>query len=420
MENRGNLARHKHIMDQTPAVVTPLDSHMGLDIARSLAKRGIPVYAIDSGRRVPGKYSNSCRLVKCPRFPNPKDKSGADYLQFLVDFGRKLGRKAVVYPLSDVHVLFFSRHRTTLQEYYEYVMPDHDTMERLTTKDGLQAVAQEHDIPAPETIFVRDPSEIEVIASRITYPAILKPIVSTYWHLPQIERLLRPGLLDCQAKVILCDNPSQLIQAYHRIAAYDDRLVVQEVIPGEDSRLAYFSFYMDRQSRPLGIFAGRKYRVLPTGFGSASYVRSFHDPQLEEIALRLLSATHYKGLGGIEFKKDPRDGRYKLIEFNTRFGMWDGLGVRCGVDLPYLAYCDALHLLVEPQLTYRDEIIWIDWQRDVRAAIEYWRKGQLSFGQWLRSLRGEKMWAIYSREDWRPGVAFTLDLVGLLWDRIIP
>lgn len=387
---------------------------MGLDIARSLAKHGIPVYALGSDPNAPGRYSNSCCLVLSP---NLEPDGGADYLKFLVDFGRKLGR-AVLYPLSDMYVLFCSRHRAVLQEYYDYVMPDHDTIERLTTKDGLQAVAQEHNIPAPQTIFVRNPSEIEVIASRITYPAILKPIVSTYWHRPQIAGLLRRGILDGEAKVILCDNPSQLVQAYHRVAEYDDRLVVQEVIPGEDSRLAYFSFCLDRQSKPLGIFAGRKYRVLPTGFGSASYVRSFHDPELDEVALKLLSATHYRGLGGIEFKKDPRDDRYKLIEFNTRFGMWDGLSVKCGVDLPYLAYRDALRLPVEPQLRYRDEVIWIDWQRDVRAAIEYWRKGQLSFGQWLRSLRGEKMWAIYSKDDWRPGAAFTLDLARSGRDRI--
>jgi len=400
-------------MEQIPVVVTPLDEHMGLDIARSLARRGIPVYGIDSDPSVPGRYSNSCHFVQCP----DPDGSEADYVQFLADFGRRLSRKAVLFPLSDRQVLLCSRNRAALQEYYEYVMPDHDTVERLTTKDGLQAIAQACNIPAPQTIFIADANEIEAIAKRITYPAILKPTESTYWHVPQITRLLRRGLLAGRAKVIQCNDPAELLRAYHCIAAYDNRLVVQEVIPGEDSRLAYISFYLDRQSRPLGIFAGRKYRIIPIGFGSASYVRSFHDPELKAVALQLLLATRYQGLGGIEFKKDARDGGYKLIEFNTRFGMWDGLSVRCGVDLPYLAYCDALHLPVEPQLDYRDEVIWIDWQRDVRAAVEYWRKGQLTFGQWLRSLRGEKMWAIYSKGDWRPGVAFTLGLARKLWAR---
>jgi len=402
-------------MEPAPAVITPLDEHMGLDIARSLAKRGIPVYGIDPDPGVPGRHSKCCRFVLGP---NPEGDGAPDYLQFLVEFGRELGQKAVLYPLSDMHVLLCSRHRAALQEYYEYVMPDHDTVETLLTKDGLQVVARECGIPVPQTVIPSSASEIETIANSIQYPAILKPTESTYWHVPQITRLLRRELLGARAKVILCHNRAELVEAYHQIAVFDYRLVVQEVIPGENSQLAYFSFYLDRQSRVLGIFAGRKLRIIPTGFGSASYVRSFHDRELEEVAFRLLSATRYQGLGGIEFKKDPRDGSYKLIEVNTRFGMWDGLGVRCGVDLPYIAYCDALHLPIEPQLTYRDEVIWIDWQRDVRAAIAYWRKGQLSLSEWLRSLRGEKMWAIYSRDDWRPGVAFTVDLLRRLWERI--
>jgi len=402
-------------VEQTPAVVTPLDEHMGLDIARSLAKRGIPVYGIDSDALAPGRYSRCCRFVLGP---DPESNDGADYVQFLVDFGRKLGRKAVLYPLSDLHVLICSRNRDVLREHYEFVMPDQDTVEKLLTKDGLYSVALAHNIPAPQTVFLSDASDIQAIANNMVYPAVLKPTESTDWHGRQITRLLRHGLLAARAKVILCNSPSELVAAYHRIAALDPRLVVQEVIPGEDSRLVYFSCCLDRQSRPLGIFAGRKYRVIPIGFGSASYVRSLDDPELTAIALKLVSVTHYQGLGGIEFKKDSRDERYKLIEFNARFGMWDGLSVRCGVDLPYISYCDALRLPVEPQLTYRENVIWVDWQRDLRAAIAYWRKGQLTFGEWLRSLQGEKMWAIYSKDDWRPGVAFTFTLLRRMWQRL--
>jgi len=400
-------------MDQVPAVVTPLDEHMGLDIARSLGPRGIPVYGVDAHPDAVGRFSKYLRFV---RSPNP-ERDEASYLQFLVDLGKKLGR-AVLFPLSDMHVLLGSRHRDVLGQYYDYIMPEHEMMERLTTKDGLRAAAQDVNLPTPKTVPVNGTRSIEEVAAEVSYPAILKPTESTYWHTPEFTSLLRQGLLQGRAKVVLCHDPDELVAAYQRIAAHDSRLVVQEVVPGEDSRLAYIAFYLDRNSRPLGVFAGKKLRVIPTGFGSASYVRSFHDPELEAVAMELLTASCYQGLGGLEFKKDPRDGTYKLIEFNTRFGMWDGLGARCGVDLAYLAYQDALRQPVEPQLAYRDDVIWVDWQRDLRAALDYRRKGELSMWQWLGSLRGEKMWAIYSRDDWRPGAAFTVALLGKMWERV--
>jgi D-aspartate ligase len=335
-----------------------------------------------------------------------------------LEFGSRLSGKAVLFPLSDEHVLFCSQHRAVLQRCYEYVMPDHATMLKLATKDGLQAIARELEIPAPRTLGIGEAMPIEAIATEITYPVILKPTDSSYWHTPQITRLLLTDLLGARAKVVLCRNGAELLHAYRAIAAFDDRLLVQEVIPGEDSRLAYFACYLDRQSVPLGVFAGRKHRVIPVGFGSASYVRSVHDPDLQAVALRLLVSAGYQGLAGVEFKRDSRDECYKLIEVNTRFGMWDGLSVKCGVDLPYIAYRDALRQPVEPQVSYRENVIWIDWQRDARAAILYRRNGQLSLGQWLGSLRGEKMWAIYSRDDWRPGMAFTGLLLQRLWGRV--
>ena len=146
-------------------------------------------------------------------------------------------------------------------------------------------------------------------------------------------------------------------------------MIVQEVIPGEDERLAYCCFYVDRGRRPLAVFAGRKLRILPVQFGSATYVRSFHDPDLERVSLKLLSGTGYQGLGGVEFKKDSRDERYKLIEFNARFGLWDALAVRCGIDIPHMAYQDALERPVEPRTAYRDDVIWLDSQRDIRAFL---------------------------------------------------
>lgn len=400
-------------MEPVPAVVTPLDEHMGLDIARSLGQRGIPVYGMDLEPEAAGRTSKYCRLVVCP---DPV-KSEQDYVQFLVDWGKTRKSKAVLYPVSDDTALLCSRERQRLQPFYEFVMPDHATMVGLGTKRGLAAAAQACGIPAPQTITSLNGRGIEAIAGHLSYPVILKPVESAYWHTPEITRLLRKQALGGRVKVVVCCDAPDLIRAYRSIAAYDDRMIVQEMIPGPDENLAYISFYLNRQSKPLAIFAGRKLRVLPVGFGSASYVRSLCDPELVQLALQLLAGVGYQGLGGIEFKKDARDGRYKLIEFNTRFGMWDGLGVRCGVDTPYIAYQDALNRPVRPQLTYRENVIWVDWHRDVRAFWIYRQQGRLTLGQWLESLRGEKMWAIYCRDDWRPGVTFSLNLLRLVWAR---
>jgi len=397
-----------------PAVLCPLDDHMGLDIARSLSSKGVRVYGIDTDTRIPGRHSNALAFVHCPYSENTQEQS---YVEFLVEFGKNLGTRAVLYPLSDRLVLLCSQYREVLAPYYLYVMPSHETMVKLTMKDGLDSVSREFKIPAPQTYFLSAITDIREIARSVPFPAILKPTESTYWHSLEITRLLRKGLFDGRAKVIVCKSPDELVNSFEQVAVHEPRMIVQEVIPGEDSRLVYAPFYLDRKSKPLGYFLGRKHRVIPTGFGSASFVETYDDPALKELVFRILSAVEYQGLGGLEFKQDSRDGQYKLIEFNTRFGMWDGLGLHAGVDLPFISYRDALGLPVESQLEFRAGVKWVDWQRDLRAFIDYRTKGGLTYRQWRRSYMGPKMFAIYSRDDWKPGVAFTWGLVRKLGSR---
>lgn len=380
---------------------------MGLDIARSLGRRGIPVYGMDDNQTVVGGKSRFCQLINSP---SPvEDENG--FIDFMLDFARRQEQRPVFYPVSDDMVLLASRHRDALQEYYDYVMPPHKQMSQLLSKGGLSQVAERIGLPTPQAFTPQSRDELHRGADRLSYPVLLKPVESSYWHTAEIADLLRENLISGRPKVIVCETPDALLRQYDRISLYDNRMIVQEVVPGPMANLVYFCFYLNRESVPLGTFAGRKIRVLPLHYGSASYVQSFFDPELEEVALDFLKQIGFQGLGGLEFKRDARDGRYKLIEFNLRFGMWDGLGARCGVDNAYLAYCDALGLSVEPQRRYRENVSWVDWQRDVRAFFALRGGHELSLGAWLESLRGEKMWAIYSLEDPWPGIEFTLDVV---------
>jgi predicted ATP-grasp superfamily ATP-dependent carboligase len=406
---------NNHMAEKSTAVISPVDDHMGLDIARILAPRGISVFGIDHNYDIPGRFSKYIKYIYSPY----SDKDEKAFIEFLLRFGESLGQKAVLYPLSDDHVFLFSNYRNELNKYYAFLIPDHQLVEKLINKDGLYYLACKYSIPAPKTFFVNNKSSLDLISSEIIFPAIIKPEESSFWYSERASQILVKGLFSGRPKVVYCRNWKELINNYERISKIDNRVVIQEVIPGKDNNLVYVAFYCNRDSEILGYFSGKKHRVIPKGFGSASYVKSFDDLNLRPVVTKFLKDIGYKGLGGIEFKKDIRDGVYKIIEFNPRFGMWDGLGAHCGVNLPYIAYCDAKEIPVKRQLKFREEVIWVDWQRDIRAFLEYRNAGQLNFWQWVKSLRGEKVFPIYSCSDWKPGAYFTISLFNKLWHRLL-
>lgn len=379
-----------------PAVVTPFDYHMGVDIARSLGRRGIPVFGIDPDPYQPGRASRYARFHLCP----DRKEAREAFIQYLIDFGRtRLEKKAVLFAVRDDEVMIISEVRDQLRPYYEIVMPEHAVVAKLLTKDGLRQAAIECGIPAPQTIYPANEDDLAASMDRLEFPVILKPTESTYWHKPEIVKLLSEGAIAGKAKVVLCRTKDELLTNYRKIAAFDARMIVQEAIPGEDRQLVYFASYTDRNSKTVASFAGRKIRVIPAGFGSASYVKTFYDPALFDLSVKLLSGVKYQGLSGIEFKQDPRTNVYKLVEVNTRFGIWDGLSTKVGIDLPWAAYQDALGLPFEERHRYPENVIWVDYYRDLRAFLTYRRMGKLTSGEWLRSLRGDKMVGTFAWDD---------------------
>jgi predicted ATP-grasp superfamily ATP-dependent carboligase len=135
---------------------------------------------------------------------------------------------------------------------------------------------------------------------------------------------------------------------------------------------------------------------------------SIEDAALERISIDFLEKLNYRGLGGLEFKRDARDGKLKLIELNARYGLWDALGQRCGVDTAYMAYLDAIGEKLPDPARARTGVKWISISRDLSALRGYRREGSLGIRDWVQTLPGEKMWAVFAWDDPMPAISAML------------
>src|SRR6202040_1411739 len=138
--------------------------------------------------------------------------------------------------------------------------------------------------------------------------------------------------------------PEQLLELYHR-AAQDIRpeeILIQEIIPGDGHRqYSYCAFFRDGQAHST--LLARRLRQHPREFGrAATYVETIDFPEIEELSERFLRAIDYYGLVEVEFKQDPRDGVFKLLDVNARTWGFHSIGEPAGVDFPYLLYADQV------------------------------------------------------------------------------
>ena len=376
-----------------PCVVATM-SYSGLALARSLARRGVRVIAVGSSRHDIGMSS---RFVTPVVFPHIL-RSEQDTVNALLELAGRIGEPAVFFPTGDALVLPLSRHRAELERHYRFLIPAPDVVERLLSKSGLADTILERGIPGPRSTVVLDDAELHSAEEQLRYPVLIKPVFSASWY--RAEMTDRIG----HVKVVVAENREELREAYGRIAALDPQVVLQECIPGEDSRLYYVCGYYGTDGGLEAIFAGQKLRVTPVHFGSASFVTSVRDQRLVEATRRLLEPLGYRGLFGVEFKLDPRDGEYKVIEVNVRWGLWDGLARRCGIDLGYLAYARQAGLPYQVDPDYRTGVRWISLNRDIDAFRGYRSEGSLSTWEWIKSLPGETEHATFAWDDPLPGL----------------
>jgi predicted ATP-grasp superfamily ATP-dependent carboligase len=110
-----------------------------------------------------------------------------------------------------------------------------------------------------------------------------------------------------------------------------------------------------------------------------------------------------------------RDRAWKLIELNPRPTLWYSLARAAGVDVIWDAYCDLLGRPNPPHVNCQDDRVrWQLLVRDVVSAWHFFREGELSPREFLRTVVDprRKDEAMLSWRD--PGILAALP-VNTLW-----
>ena len=290
-----------------PAVVLGVGWVAGLAAIRSLGRAGIRVIAVDDRAGALGFRS---------RYADPRlapTRRGDAYVAFLrtLDGG-------VAFPTHDDDLEALARHAGDLPLTCPF--PAWHVLGPIQDKRHQVVTARDAGISVPRTA--------DAPTGEIGFPALVKPSVDV----PRFRSTFG-------VKAFRCSSREELDAAFAQAAGY--RPLVQEWIPGQDDALWTVGAYIAADGAPLGLFTGRKLRQTPRAIGTARVAEARWDPALAEQGLALLRALRFHGIAQVEFKRDPRDGVFKLIEVNPRLWEWHGLAAACGVDLPRIAYLDA-------------------------------------------------------------------------------
>lgn len=362
-----------------------------LSVARDLGRSGVTVYALLEAFSSVG-FSRHCRRIG----PAAADDYETAWAEFLLSDAAKPYHGAVVLACSDAGIQVLLRHREALLRLYRLDLCNPTAQAMMLDKLETYRCAAAAGVATPRFWAVHSADEIAALRDELVFPLLVKPRLSHLFD----NRFGR--------KHIIVDRYEDLLPAYEMATGDGMEALLVELIPGGDDRLCSYFTYLDERGTPLVHFTKGVIRRYPAGMGGGTYHITRWIPELIAPANRLLDQAQLRGLANVEFKFDTRDGQYKLIECNARFAASNALVSASGMKLAELVYNRIVNRPPPEIPHYCREMRQWDPVRDFSAFRQLRRSGQITLGQWLRSIAHRQTFPFFEWRDPMPAVARVL------------
>jgi predicted ATP-grasp superfamily ATP-dependent carboligase len=388
----------------------------GLSIARSLGYEGINSIVIDHKKDI-ALYS---KFVKGYRSPKT-DENEKEFVDFLIGFGKELPNKGIFFATEDIWLLPIVKHREILERYYLYPFSNKDVIMRCLDKSQLYEAAQKIGIPIPWTKIIESLDELKEFKK---FPCVVKPAITVGFldkmtsGTTKTTSLNNIGDLDRYTNALSNANLSAI------------KLIIQEEVVGPVDGLYTISSYSNSNGDIVAYSVGHKIHQYPPNAGTITSGRLDDNEEIYTLAKKLIKELRFCGIANTEFKKDIRDGTFKLIEINPRPGMWNYSAFKAGINLPYIAYREVMgkkQRAIKSNSDYNR--VWIMLLEDFLTSIYLNKRSghseyNLSIREWLNSIKGQKIYPIFDINDIKPWLyyfpqflkrALRLKKEGFLW-----
>lgn len=258
------------------------------------------------------------------------------FVKVLLDYAQKnKNKKILLIGTNDNYVKLISENKKILEKYYIFNYPDIEIVNNLLIKEKFYTKYNNMGLDMPLTYFYKcnQNDSIEKVKEYFKeYPIIIKPSDGVEYH--HLEEVLD--------KVYKVDNEEKLEKVIKRIekAGYNNTLIIQEFIPGDDSALFDSLFYVGKDKKAkLATFAqiGLQEHT-PTGIGNCTVLVNGFDEHgyKEELVYKLkefIEKIGYQGFAEFDIKYDERDNKYKVLEINPRQSRSGYYMAACGYNL---------------------------------------------------------------------------------------
>ncbi len=223
-------------------------------------------------------------------------------------------KKLILLACGDSYAELIIKNKYDFKENVIVPYIDEPLMKDLIKKSKFYDMCEKHGLDYPKT-FIHNKEMGEDFVMEFDFPVILKPSNSiTYWE---------SGFTG-QKKVYKLYSREELDKVLNSIysSGYDDSLIIQEFIPGEDTNLRIMITFSgkDKKVKLMALAHVMMEERTPHGIGNSAMQINEYNLDLSLMLKDFLEKIGYEGFGTFDVKFDERDNKFKVLEINLRQG----------------------------------------------------------------------------------------------------
>jgi len=359
---------------------------------------GVPVVVLRYDKRDMGHVSKYVTEVHRIPFPDNDPQQVLQTLRWMS--ARHPG--ALLMSASDPAIALLAQHQYKLAELgFTVATSSEKAAMTFLDKTATYALARAVGVDIPITVTLDTEDDIARYAEVAAFPAVLKPALSHRYQLAFGRKWTR------------VDNLDAAVREFALARAAGITVNLQEFIPGDELCGANYNSYFCLGDAQVE-FTARKIRNSPPETGSPCAAVSQHIPEVIEPGRRLLAAADFRGFSCIEFKRDSRDGVYKLIEVNGRHNLSGMLALRCGINFPWIHYQHLMLGRLPHHVDFEKGVHWVDITRDMKTLRYYRQVPGYSAVRFAQPYLSRHVFAVLSGRDPKPAIARARDTLRVI------
>ncbi|MHA1401786.1 MAG: carboxylate--amine ligase [Candidatus Heimdallarchaeaceae archaeon] len=317
-------------------LITNANYKNSLAMIRSLGKRGIEVLAADSKRRfTQGFYSKYCK--KRAVYTDPK-KNLEQFIDDIITLIKKENID-VLMPVGVNTTIPISYYKDELEKYTCVPVVDYNIIIKAHDKSKATKIADKVGVPVPKTFYPESSEDLKEISNQLSFPVVIKARKGT-------------GIFKfVYSKAELIETYDEIQNHYkdNSIISYYTNPLIQEYIPGKIHDVCV----LFKEGKVRAALTQMRIKTNPPEGGPGVVNVTTYIPELRDLAINLMEKIRWHGVAQLEFKHDPRDNKFKLLEINPKFWGTLGLSIEAGIDFPYLLYKMTVDGDTESAFNYR-------------------------------------------------------------------